>query len=382
MANRVQFLIWILVLTARAGLAAGTNDGVVLSRGRPLAWIRTSADKTHFVCDGTSNRFVVWGFNYDHDDAGRLLEYYWADDWAKVTNDFREMKSLGANVVRVSPQLCCLMKSPEQPDETNLARLGMLVRLAEENGLYLDVTALGCYHKDEVPAWYDAMDESARWKVQARCWRAVAGVCKDSPAIFCYDLMNEPVPSGDTKGDWLPGQPMGGSYFVQRLTTDMHGRTEQEIAKEWITEMSAAIRAVDKRHMITVGLACWEETFGPGARSAFRDPDVSAPLDFLCVHYYPRSGKLDEDLAILKLYDIGKPLVIEEIFPLSADAETTAEFIRRSRTDANGWISFYWGKTPEEYEKEPGIRASVVGDWLRHFCALREEMTGGPVSPK
>jgi hypothetical protein len=216
MANRVQFLICVLVLTARASLATGTNDGMVLSRGQSLAWIRTSADKTHFVCDGTDQRFVPWGFNYDHDDAGRFLEYYWADDWAKVTNDFREMKILGANVVRVSPQLCCLMKSPEQPDETNLARLGMLVRLAEANGLYLDVTGLGYYHKDEVPA-YDAMDESARWKVQARYWRAVAEVCKDSPAIFCYDLMNEPVPSGDRKGDWLPGQPMGDCYFVQRL---------------------------------------------------------------------------------------------------------------------------------------------------------------------
>lgn len=379
MANRVPFLIGVLVLIARAALAMGTNDGAVPAPGQPLAWIRTSADKTHFICDGTDQRFVPWGFNYDHDDAGRLLEDYWFDDWAKVTNDFREMKILGANVVRVPPQLFCLMKSPEQPDEKNLACLGKLVRLAEENGLYLDITGLGYYHKDEVPA-YDAMDESARWKVQARYWRAVATVCKDSPAIFCYDLMNEPVPSGDRKGDWLAGQPMGGFYFVQRLTTDMQDRTEQEVAKEWIGEMSAAIRAVDHRHMITVGLACWEQTFGPGAKSAFCDPDVSAKLDFLCVHYYPGQGKLDDDLAILKHYDIGKPLVIEEIFPLSADAETTAEFIRRSRTDADGWISFYWGKTPEEYDKDPGVRAAVVGNWLRHFCALRGEMTGGGVS--
>jgi len=380
MANRVQILICVFVLLARAGLATGTNDAVVSVRGQPLAWIRTSADKTHFVCDGTDNSFVPWGFNYDHDDAGRFLEYYWADDWTKVTNDFREMKILGANVVRVSPQLCCLMKSPEQPDQTNLARLGMLVRLAEENGLYLDVTGLGYYHKDEVPA-YDALDESARWKVQARYWRAVADVCKDSPAIFCYDLMNEPVPSGDRKGDWLPGQPMDGSYFVQRLTTDMRGRTEKEVAKEWIAEMSAAIRAVDQRHMTTVGLACWEEPFGPGARSAFCDPDVSAALDFLSVHYYPRQGKLADDLTILKHYEIGKPLVIEEIFPLSADVETTEEFIRRSQTDADGWISFYWGKTSEEYDKEPGIKAALTGGWLRHFCALREEIMGGPVSP-
>ena len=144
MTNRVQFLICVLVLLARAGVAAGTNDAVIPAPGRPLAWIHTSADKTHFVGDGTGQRFVPWGFNYDHDDAGLILEDYWAGNWAKVTNDFREMKTLGANVVRVSPQLSCLMKSPGQLDETNLARLGMLVRLAEANGLYLDVTGLGC----------------------------------------------------------------------------------------------------------------------------------------------------------------------------------------------------------------------------------------------
>jgi hypothetical protein len=381
MANRVQFLICVLVLTARASLATGTNDGIVSSRDQSLAWIRTSADKTHFVCDGTDNSFVPWGFNYDHDEAGRLLEDYWADDWAKVADDFREMKSLGANVVRIHLQLCRFMKSPEQADEINVARLGKLARLAEETGLYLDVTGLGCYHKDEVPAWYDAMNESARWNVQARFWCAVAKVGKDSPAIFCYDLMNEPVASGDRKGDWLPGEPLGGSYFVQRLTTDMRGRTEKEVAKEWIAEMSAAIRAVDQRHMITVGLACWEEPFGPGARSAFCDPEVSAALDFLSVHYYPRQGKLADDLAILKHYDIGKPLVIEEIFPLSADVGTTEQFIRRSRMDADGWISFYWGKTPGEYDKEPGIKAALTGRWLRHFCALREAMVSDPVSP-
>jgi hypothetical protein len=377
MTNRVQFLISVLVLIARAALATGTNDAAVLAQAQPLAWIRTSADKTHFVCDGTDQRFVPWGFNYDRDDSGRLLEDYWADEWTNVADAFQEMKSMDANVVRIHLQLCRFMKSPDQPNENNLARLGKLVRLAEETGLYLDVTGLGCYHKQDVPAWYDAMDESARWQVQARFWRAVAEVCKDSPAIFCYDLMNEPIPSGDHKGDWLPGQPLAGSYFVQRLTTDTRGRTDREVAKEWIAALSTAIRAVDQRHMITVGLVPWEQIFGPGAKSAFCDPDVSAGLDFLCLHLYPRQGKVADDLAILKLYDTGKPLVLEEIYPLSADIETTEGFVRWSRTNADGWISFYWGKTPAEYDKEPGLYAALAGGWMRHFCALRGQMLGG-----
>jgi hypothetical protein len=374
MAKRDQFLVCVLVLTAG-------SHAVVAAEVQPLAWIRTSADKKHFVYGRTDDRFVPWGFNYDRDEGGRLLEDYWAGDWAKVARDFREMRRLGANVVRIHLQLCRFMRSPEQPDEQNLAHLGQLVRLAEESGLYLDVTGLGCYHKEDVPNWYDAMDESARWKVQARFWSAVAEICKNSSAIFCFDMMNEPVPSGDRQRDWLPGKPLDGSYLVQRLTTDMRGRTEKAVAKEWIAAMSAAIRAVDKQHMITVGLVSWEEAFGLEAKSAFCDPDVSATLDFLSVHYYPRQGKLDDDLAILKHYDLGKPLVIEEVFPLSADVETTETFIERSRTNADGWISFYWGKTPDEYEKEPGIKGALTGSWLRHFCALGGKMLAGPVSP-
>lgn len=70
----------------------------------------------------------------------------------------------------------------------------------------------------------------------------------------------------------------------------------------------------------------------------------------------------------------GRPLVIEEIFPLSADVGTTAEFIRRSRTAADGWISFYWGKTPEEYDKKPGIKAALMD---AYGLSLRKQLDYG-----
>jgi hypothetical protein len=44
--------------------------------------------------------FVPWGFNYDHDEKGRLIEDYWEKEWQKVEADFAQMKKLGANVVR------------------------------------------------------------------------------------------------------------------------------------------------------------------------------------------------------------------------------------------------------------------------------------------
>src|SRR5262249_53213891 len=122
----------ILLAASGAGRPAPAPASDVPPAPRALDWIRPSPDRAHFVRGGTGERFVIWGFNYDHDDAGRLLEDYWGEGWATVAEDFREMKALGANVVRVHLQLPRFMAAPDRPDEANLARLVELVRLAEE----------------------------------------------------------------------------------------------------------------------------------------------------------------------------------------------------------------------------------------------------------
>ena len=71
---------------------------------RKLERIRVSEDSTHFVSSQSGKRFVVWGVNYDHDSQGRLLDEYWVDEWETVAEDFREIKELGANCVRIHLQ--------------------------------------------------------------------------------------------------------------------------------------------------------------------------------------------------------------------------------------------------------------------------------------
>jgi hypothetical protein len=113
------------------------------ARAAPLDWIRTIPDASHFVCGKAGTRFVAWGFNYDHDAAGRLLEDYWIGEWQTVVSDFREMKALGANVARIHLQIARFMDSPAQPNAASLKQLTRLVKLAEATGLYLDLTGLG-----------------------------------------------------------------------------------------------------------------------------------------------------------------------------------------------------------------------------------------------
>lgn len=333
-----------------------------------LDFIRVSPDGRHFVRTGSGAEFRPWGFNYDHDAANRLLETYWNDEWSAVAGDFAEMKQLGANTVRLHLQVSRFMKSAHETNRASLLQLARLVKLAEHTGLYLDLTGLGCYDRQDVPKWYHKLNETQRWAVQARFWTAVAEVCRSSPAVFCYDLMNEPIVTEDKKTrDWTPGA-FGDRYFVQRLTLDFAGRTERQIAAAWVNQMVAAIRQHDPRHLLTVGAIPWAFTW-PTAKPLFYSPEVSRNLDFVSLHFYPRNHEVAKALTALAVYDIGKPIVIEEMFPLTCSVTELDQFIDGSRPRAVGWIGFYWGKTIAEYQQSKRtIADSLTLDWLEYFA--------------
>ena len=347
-------------------LIAFLLGSVCQPRSAELDWVRVSDDQRSFVLESTGDRFVPWGVNYDHDDSGRLLVEYWIVDWQTVVEDFREIKSLGANCVRIHLQLGRFMVAPDKPNASALEQLAKLAKLAETTGLYLDVTGLACYHKENIPQWYDALDEQERWAVQAVFWQSVAKTCENSPAIFCYDLMNEPVIGGaKSDGEWLAGEPLGGKYFVQRIVLKTGERKRADIACDWVQRLTVAIRREDSRHLITVGVIPWAHVW-PNAKPVFYSEHVAKHLDFVSVHFYPESGKLEKALAALRVYDIGKPIVVEEMFPLKCSTAELLEFVRRSDDVADGWISFYWGKPASEYDQKT-IAGKLTADWLKAF---------------
>jgi hypothetical protein len=332
-----------------------------------MPWVTLSKDKKTFVLDPMGKAFVPWGFNYDHDDQGRLLEDYWDEEWAAVEKAFADMRKLGANVVRVHIQFGKFMEAADRPNQKSLDRLGKLLELAEKERLYLDLTGLGCYHKKDVPDWYDKLPEKDRWDVQARFWEAVSGRCAKSPAVFCYDLMNEPVvPGGKRKdGDWL-GPPLGDKHFVQVIALDQMGRARPAIARDWIRHLTAAVRKQDKRHLVTVGLVDWSLD-RKGLTSGFVPEMIIDDLDFISVHIYPEKGKTDEALKTLEGFALGKPVVIEETFPLKCSTAEFEQFIDGSKKHAAGWIGFYWGRPPEKLRESKKLGDMILLKWLEYF---------------
>jgi hypothetical protein len=334
-----------------------------------LEQIGISSDGRGFICMPSGRPFHPWGNNYGN--TGRLIEDFWGSEWPAIAQDFQEMKSMGANVVRVHLQFGKFMPGPDKLNPDALDKLAHLLRLAEETGLYLDVTGLACYRKADVPAWYDALSESDRWNAQARFWEGVASQCANSSAIFCYDLINEPITASEPQkpGDWYAGA-FGDYEFIQFINLDPAGRSREKIALQWGKAMTRAIHKHDRRHLITVGML--PITLDTGVYTRFRPKAVAPVLDFISVHIYPETGKVKEALATLQKFAVGKPLVVEETFPLACSGAELKEFLLGSRRYACGWMGHYNGESIRQLEalRQSGkmtIQQSIWLAWLQLF---------------
>lgn len=341
----------------------------------PLARVRVSDDGKRLVQGSSGQRFVPWGFNY-LGESERLAEDDWATHagWSRIETDFREMRKLGANVVRWHLQFETFMKTPERADPEQLARLKRLLGLARQAGLYLDLTGLNCFRLDRIPAWYDALPEAERWNVQARFWEAVAKTCAGDSVVFCYDLMNEPAISEAPKSGhpWVTGE-LGGFYFVQRICNKPAGRQANDIAAAWVKQLVGAIRKHDVDALTTVGVIPWAFTW-PGAKPVFYSPGALPHLDFVSIHVYPQPNKLQKELAALSVYELGKPLIIEETFPLACSIADLDHFIDAATNRVGGWISHYFGRTIAQHKAGAKPTDALVAEFLEYWNRKGKEI--------
>jgi hypothetical protein len=291
-----------------------------------------------------------------------------AQDPARVARDFADMKAAGTTVARVHPEMPAFFQGKNQVSSQGVDRLRQLLTIAEKSGIRLQITGLACYKIADRMAWYDALDNESRWKTQEFFWSTVAETCAKSPAVFCYDLVNEPAAAGNRADGWYMGR-MGDVEFCQRISLDQPKRSGDDIFREWTGRMVAAIRKHDQKHLITLGMLPF-----PGAYQA-----AAEQLDFVSPHLYPKSKKVDAEIELLKKFDFGKPIVIGETFPLSCGVEDEREFLLKSRGLAQGWIGHWPDESPEELtelrnESKASMAQAIWLAWVELFREIGPEM--------
>jgi hypothetical protein len=329
--------------------------------------VKVAPDKKGFILHPSGDRYVPWGHNYASVDIMERL----SKDPARVEREFTEMKAAGTTVARIHPEMPHILTGPGTVDSQALDQLKTLLKIAEKSGIYLKITGLACYNINDRMAWYDSLDEEVRWQTQAFFSETIARTCADSPAVFAYDLVNEPAAVGKPSDGWYTGR-MGDVEFCQRLSLDPGQRTGDRIFCEWTKRMVAAIRKHDQTHLITMGMLPF-----PGAYKA-----AAEQLDFVSPHLYPKTGKVADELKLLKQFDWGKPIVIGETFPLSCGPEDERDFLLNSREFAHGWIGHWPDESPAELAelKKTGkatIQNAIWLSWVELFKELGPQMTGG-----
>ena len=228
----VLFSLTILVSTVFAGEGQG---GFVKAKG------------TELVLNGKPFRYVGANNYY-------LMVYSVQPDMRKVADEVLDNASkMGINVIRTwafndgKRQWNALQTSPGVYKESTFVGLDHVIAKAKEKGIYL-VLSFGNNWNDyggikQYLDWSPTAvkkehnefftDKNARQyykdniKAVLERENTITGVkYKDEPAIFAWELINEPRVSKDFSGD---------------------------ILNNWIAEMSSYVKSIDKNHLVTTG---------------------------------------------------------------------------------------------------------------------------------
>lgn len=281
--------------TTRASVAEG-HIGFAQRRG------------THFVMNGKP--LYLNGFN------AYWLMYMGSDPStrSKVTTTFEKASKYGMNVCRTwafsdGVSYRPLQKSPGSYNEEMFKGLDYVISEARKQGVYLILSLVNNWDdyggKKQYVQWVREQGQylnneddfftnpvakqffKNHIKTVLNRVNTFTGIAyKDDPAIFAWELMNEP-----------------------RSQSDLSGKSIQD----WTAEMAAYVKSIDSNHLLQIGL---EGFYGPSMPERKQhNPGYEVGTDFISNNLVK-----DVDFATIHLYpDQWKP---------SADEEGRAEFVK------------------------------------------------------
>jgi len=409
-------LMLVLLTAGTAIVLAGLSGCATLTganaRAKKLGRVTITPDGTGFIekvpgLFGTESRpFVPFGTNYYDPDTNWPPKLWQQFDPNRVKEHFRVMSELGVNCARVFLTAGSFQPNVNTVDERALEKLDTFLKIAREARIHLILT--GPDHWEGTPSYWKPDRFAGAESLQAleHFWSVVAKRYAGEPAIFAWDLLNEPSIPWFVES-WRPQwnsflQSKYGSWSALK-TAYAHELAEGEswgnvtvpkdqadagnprlldwqlfresLADEWVRRQADAIRQADPAALVTVGYIQWSYPVvrigNPSLYSAFNPHRQEKWLDFISIHFYPAMGQpfasrenWEMNLAylqsVLAYCHTGKPVVLGEYGWYGGGAAQgrprldehqqgrwiVAE-IEASRRLACGWLSWPFADTPD-----------------------------------
>ena len=390
---------WVLCGFALIPLLAGTANCAT-------GLIVVGPDGTGFVEKSSHERFVPFGTNYYDPHTGWAPKIWRQFDPNRVAHHFEIMRDLGINCARIFLTAATFQPDVNTIDEGALRKLDAMIKIANRSGIRLILT--GPDHWEGSPAYWRPDRFAGEQALQALedFWQALGRRYRGEPAIFAWDLLNEPHMPWCVEA-WRPkwNQWLQAKYkdrdAMKTAWTDGLGENEswgnisppddkavrddprlldwqvfrEHLADEWVRRQVEAVRKADPTHLVTVGYIQWSYPFvrtgNPSLYAAFNPRRQAKWLDFVCMHFYPLLGgplesqeAWDRNLAYLQsalaYCHVGKPVVLGEFgwygggapqrlpsWTEDQQARWIVAEVEASRSLATGWLSWPFADTPE-----------------------------------
>jgi endo-1,4-beta-mannosidase len=281
----------------------------------------------------------------------------WPKQWqpAAIETDFRRMRDLGFNTVRLDLFWAWFEPRPGDYNPAAFEQLDYLIGLAHKYGMYLHPALfIGGEVGDafwDVP-WRNGRDphsDPEMLRLETNHAAELARRYRNESAIIAWDLTDEPP------------------FWIVR------GKTTDAVAINWTRLIAGAIRRFDPLHVLCVGTDVEDITRGP-----FRPDNIRDEVDYFSVHPYPiynlalfPDSMLSERMTYAAAFQTalsggaGKPVMIQEIGASSAQysPERIAAYERANlysglAAGANGFLVWtFTDAAPETYRRIPYLRA-------------------------
>ena len=375
--------------------------------------------------------YIPFGTNYYDPHTGWAPKIWRQFDAEKVREHFRIMRGLGVNCARVFLAAAYFQPAADAVEQAALTKLDSLVEIARESGIRLMLT--GPDHWEGWPSYWNPDRFAGENSLQAleRFWIVLGNRYRGEPAIFAWDLLNEPeLPwfieewrplwnawLKETYGNWeaikvawgneLTEKDQWGQLTVPEDRPDANNprlrdwqRFREHLADRWVRRQVEALRKADPTHLITVGYIQWSYPLirhgNPGRYAAFNPHRQASLLDFVTIHFYPILGdpfgseenwtkNIGYLQAVLAYCHAGKPVVLGEYGWYGGGAVGNQPFlteeqqarwisaeIEASRGLAVGWLSWPFADTPQSTDMSlfGGLVKSdlTVKPWGRKFA--------------